>query len=148
MKRFTLSLLALILTLTALSCLNEENTNTAVAPARPLVSANSISNSSRTQSANAQPKNTNSTFGNTSASASPAKVANNQLNRGGQRTDSTIASLGDDYYINSKGVRVRRPVRSSSAPAGATARCGDGTYSFSQSRRGTCSHHGGVVEWL
>jgi hypothetical protein len=24
----------------------------------------------------------------------------------------------------------------------------DGTYSFSQSRRGTCSHHGGVAKWL
>ncbi|MFA6602064.1 MAG: DUF3761 domain-containing protein [Candidatus Paceibacterota bacterium] len=26
--------------------------------------------------------------------------------------------------------------------------CVDQTYSFSQSRRGTCSHHGGVVEWF
>lgn len=33
-------------------------------------------------------------------------------------------------------------------PAGATAECWDGTYSFSQSRRGTCSHHGGVKRWL
>jgi hypothetical protein len=29
-------------------------------------------------------------------------------------------------------------------PAGATAQCADGTYSFSQHRSGTCSHHGGV----
>jgi hypothetical protein len=36
----------------------------------------------------------------------------------------------------------------SGAPAGATARCNDGTYSFSQHRRGTCSHHGGVAVWL
>jgi hypothetical protein len=34
------------------------------------------------------------------------------------------------------------------APAGATALCNDGTYSFSQHRSGTCSHHGGVREWL
>jgi hypothetical protein len=34
------------------------------------------------------------------------------------------------------------------APAGASAKCRDGTFSFSQSRRGTCSHHGGVTEWL
>jgi endonuclease YncB( thermonuclease family) len=33
-------------------------------------------------------------------------------------------------------------------PYGATAICNDGTYSFSQHRRGTCSHHGGVREWL
>lgn len=44
--------------------------------------------------------------------------------------------------------RYRRPVRARTAPAGATARCRDGTYSFSQNRRGTCSHHGGVAEWL
>ena len=35
-----------------------------------------------------------------------------------------------------------------SVPAGATARCRDGTYSFSQHRAGTCSHHGGVAAWL
>ncbi len=35
-----------------------------------------------------------------------------------------------------------------SAPPGATARCRDGTYSYSKHRSGTCSHHGGVAEWL
>lgn len=30
---------------------------------------------------------------------------------------------------------------------GATARCRDGTLSYSQHRRGTCSHHGGVSVW-
>jgi hypothetical protein len=34
------------------------------------------------------------------------------------------------------------------APPGATARCSDGTYSFSQHHQGTCSHHRGVAEWL
>jgi hypothetical protein len=29
-----------------------------------------------------------------------------------------------------------------------TARCCDGSLSFSFRRRGTCSHHGGVVEYL
>ena len=33
-------------------------------------------------------------------------------------------------------------------PAGATALCRDGTYSFSQTHSGTCSHHGGVAKWL
>lgn len=36
----------------------------------------------------------------------------------------------------------------SSPPSGATAQCRDGTYSFSQTRSGTCSHHGGVAKWL
>jgi hypothetical protein len=34
------------------------------------------------------------------------------------------------------------------APADATARCADGTYSFSATHSGTCSHHGGVTRWL
>jgi hypothetical protein len=41
-----------------------------------------------------------------------------------------------------------RPPADNSPPAGATAQCRDGTYSFSQHRRGTCSHHGGVARWL
>jgi hypothetical protein len=35
----------------------------------------------------------------------------------------------------------------SSRPSGATARCADGTVSYSAHRQGTCSHHGGVAEW-
>ena len=31
---------------------------------------------------------------------------------------------------------------------GATARCADGTLSYSAHRRVTCSHHGGVAQWL
>ncbi len=51
-------------------------------------------------------------------------------------------------YVNSKGETVKRPETCSTAPQGATAQCRDGSYSFSQSRRGTCSHHGGVAKWL
>jgi hypothetical protein len=31
--------------------------------------------------------------------------------------------------------------------AGATAKCTDGSYSFSATHQGTCSHHGGVAIW-
>jgi hypothetical protein len=51
-------------------------------------------------------------------------------------------------YVNSKGQTVPRPENCSAPPKGATARCRDGTYSFSRTRRGTCSHHGGVAKWL
>ena len=34
------------------------------------------------------------------------------------------------------------------APAGATAKCKDGTYSMSKTHSGACSHHGGVANWL
>jgi Protein of unknown function (DUF3761) len=51
-------------------------------------------------------------------------------------------------YVNSAGNTVCSPEQSSTAPAGATAECEDGTYSFSESRSGTCSSHGGVANWL
>ncbi len=53
-------------------------------------------------------------------------------------------------YVNSRGQWVPSPARTpnNQPPAGATAKCRDGTFSFSQSRRGTCSHHGGVAQWL
>jgi energy-converting hydrogenase Eha subunit F len=51
-------------------------------------------------------------------------------------------------YINAYGNMVLRPYKAPAVPAGASAKCWDGTFSFSQTRRGTCSHHGGVAEWL
>jgi hypothetical protein len=51
------------------------------------------------------------------------------------------------YYTNRNGQRVHSPAYSPDVPAGATAVCTDGTYSFSQHRSGTCSHHGGVANW-
>lgn len=54
----------------------------------------------------------------------------------------------DNYYTNVDGNEVHSPAYAPSVPAGASARCRDGTYSFSQNRRGTCSHHGGVAQWL
>jgi hypothetical protein len=51
-------------------------------------------------------------------------------------------------YVNNTGQTVPRPENCSAPPKGAIAQCRDGTYSFSKSRRGTCSHHGGVAKWL
>lgn len=64
----------------------------------------------------------------------------------GTKIPTPICSNGT--YINSSGNTVCRPETSTNIPSGATARCSDGTYSFSQSRSGTCSHHNGVAEWL
>jgi hypothetical protein len=44
--------------------------------------------------------------------------------------------------------RQREAQLRSRIPSGASARCRDGTYSYSRNRRGTCSHHGGVAQWL
>ncbi len=56
----------------------------------------------------------------------------------------------DNYYTNTYGNSVHSPTytQDNSIPIGASARCRDDTYSFSQSRKGTCSHHGGVDSWL
>lgn len=40
------------------------------------------------------------------------------------------------------------PAAGNTSPAGATAKCKDGTYSKSKHRGGTCSKHGGVADWL
>ena len=40
------------------------------------------------------------------------------------------------------------PPPSSGDPANATAKCKDGTYSYSQHASGTCSGHGGVSYWI
>lgn len=53
------------------------------------------------------------------------------------------------HYMNHDGQVVHSPAhsRSGGVPAGATAKCGDGTYSFSRHHAGTCSRHHGVAEW-
>ena len=55
-----------------------------------------------------------------------------------------------NHYINRQGETVHSPSQtiSGGVPTGASAVCRDGTYSFSRSRSGTCSHHGGVAQWL
>jgi len=63
-------------------------------------------------------------------------------------TESQLVEHGT--YINKDGVRVHSPAhtKTGAPPAGATAKCRDGTYSFSLHHRGTCSRHGGVSDWL
>lgn len=64
------------------------------------------------------------------------------------RPGRVSGSCAEDYYRNSNGTCVHRPEQAATAPAGATAHCKDGTYSFSQHRSGTCSGHRGVAQWL
>lgn len=56
------------------------------------------------------------------------------------------ATCANGTYKNSAGQTVCRP--STQNTGGATAICRDGTYSYSRSRKGTCSYHGGVSRWL
>lgn len=61
---------------------------------------------------------------------------------------TSFAFASSSYYTNSNGTKVHIPVVKDVAPVGATAQCRDNTYSYSQHKRGTCSHHGGVSRWL
>jgi len=63
--------------------------------------------------------------------------------------DWTTTLSNNNSYTNVGGNPVKSPAYSSNGiPAGATARCRDYTYSFSLNHSGSCSHHGGVSQWL
>lgn len=85
------------------------------------------------------------TIRDTKKSIAPLRAETRGRSSGGS---SAGGGCGDGYYVNSDGDCIPRPVRSSTAPPGASAQCRDSTYSFSQNRRGTCSRHGGVSRWL
>ncbi len=61
---------------------------------------------------------------------------------------ATHADCRVGYYKNVSGHCVHRPIKTKHVPAGATAKCRDGSYSFSEHASGTCSHHGGVAVWI
>ncbi|BDP41212.1 hypothetical protein DAETH_11810 [Deinococcus aetherius] len=62
-------------------------------------------------------------------------------------TPAPVPVPSNGTYTNVDGQQIQRPVFFDSVPSGASARCRDGSYSFSAHRRGTCSHHGGVATW-
>lgn len=95
--------------------------------------------------------------GGSSQTSSSVPASTNQNLPGSENVTQTPAALApaasqslsnDNYYTNVDGNSVHSPAYSNTVPLGATARCRDGTYSFSQHRSGTCSHHGGVAKWL
>jgi hypothetical protein len=65
-----------------------------------------------------------------------------------QQAPAPAPPPSSDYYTNSNGQRVHGPIYAARPPAGATAQCYDGSWSFSQHHQGTCSRHGGVRRWL
>jgi hypothetical protein len=82
------------------------------------------------------------------SAASLAAHSDNQAVTPQSLNESQLVEHG--HYINKSGQIVHSPAHSKSGtiPAGASARCRDGTYSFSRHHSGTCSHHGGVSGWL
>jgi len=77
--------------------------------------------------------------------AAQAKRASAQL-----VTSGPDALIEQGSYVNSDGLSIHRPAHTLSGdpPAGASAQCADGSYSFSMHHRGTCNDHGGVSRWL
>ncbi|KAA8877276.1 DUF3761 domain-containing protein [Nocardia colli] len=58
------------------------------------------------------------------------------------------AACPASQYENIDKKCVPRPQQALTPPDGATAKCKDGTYSSSLTRKGTCSGHKGVEQWL
>ena len=87
---------------------------------------------------------------NTSAVAFAAQSTNQQTQSTQQSGTTDQPQLSNNnHYKNSDGSTVHSPAYyRNGVPAGASAQCSDGTYSFSQHRQGTCSHHGGVAKWF
>ena len=79
---------------------------------------------------------------------SAAHLRVRQASTSATSTQPSPASCGSAYYRNSSGHCVLRPTANPPDPAGATALCVDGTYSYSEHASGTCSHHGGVARWI
>jgi hypothetical protein len=63
-------------------------------------------------------------------------------------SEETVIRADNSAAFNSRGNRNASPKSDETiSTAGATAKCRDGTLSYSRNRRGTCSHHGGVAVW-
>ena len=83
--------------------------------------------------------------GSASAQANVAAVAHGSAHAVVHSTAAVPPLCAPDYYKNVNGACVHRPA---SDPSGATAKCRDGSYSYSRHASGTCSHHGGVLRWI
>jgi hypothetical protein len=63
-----------------------------------------------------------------------------------QSSHALAYACNNRHYVNSSSHWVHSPT-CSSEPGHHTAQCRDGSESFSEHHRGTCSHHGGVAHW-
>ncbi len=65
----------------------------------------------------------------------------------GQTREAPAYTCNNRYYVNSSGHVVHSPSCEQENDLPHTAECRDGSTSFSEHHRGTCSHHGGVAHW-
>jgi predicted RNA-binding Zn-ribbon protein involved in translation (DUF1610 family) len=64
----------------------------------------------------------------------------------GQPGDAIAYDCNNNHYVNSSGHLVHSP-SCGREPLHRTADCRDGSVSYSEHHRGTCSYHGGVAHW-
>lgn len=62
-------------------------------------------------------------------------------------TPTPTVYVAPQYQQTQTNTQTYQNTQTNTVPYGATALCADGTYSYSQHRSGTCSHHGGVAQW-
>ena len=150
--RYIVPLGALVLIIGAAALGGNSATNSAqVTQTANVLNAAQSATIASTTSAPVQLQEATTTSTNTQAAtqAQPAvNTASVQQQTQAQAPASSDLS-NDNHYSNISGESVHSPAYSNdnAIPAGASAQCGDGTYSFSQHRSGTCSHHGGVATW-
>jgi outer membrane biosynthesis protein TonB len=77
----------------------------------------------------------------------PAPVAAAKPAPAAKPATASSACNESTSYVNVDGDCVHRPTNSGGS-SGATARCNDGSVSYSENHRGTCSGHKGVAQWL
>jgi len=65
---------------------------------------------------------------------------------GAARTSSSSSKTHSSSHTPSHVTKTKATKKTKVAKQ-ATARCSDGTLSYSAHRSGMCSHHGGVAEW-
>ena len=66
----------------------------------------------------------------------------------GQVREAEAYACNNRHYVNSSGHVIHSPsCGNESEPPRHTATCRDGSISFSEHRRGTCSGHRGVARW-
>jgi len=83
-------------------------------------------------------------FGSATVSADGHWVLNKKLKPGAYYVKASSSSTVSSRSVIS---RVAAPTPKTVPGNGATARCRDGSLSYSQHRQGTCSWHGGVAVW-
>ncbi|SDN91947.1 Protein of unknown function [Methylobacterium phyllostachyos] len=83
------------------------------------------------------------------ATCLPFLTADAALARACFQPDESKLESHQHYNSRRDGCEVHGPAKAldGTKPEGASAKCRDGTWSFSHTRSGTCSRHGGVERW-